>query len=59
MDGADTRFVLLLMLKERVVAGKATCFRIDENGVLWFQNRLVVPKVPELHQQILDEAHLS
>jgi hypothetical protein len=46
-------------IKERVVAGRATCFRIDENGVLWFQNRLVVPKVPELRQQILDEAHLS
>jgi hypothetical protein len=46
-------------IKERVEAGKATCFRIDEDGVLWFQNRLVVPKVPELHQQILDEAHLS
>jgi hypothetical protein len=46
-------------IKERVVAGMATCFRIDENGVLWFQNHLVVPKVPELRQQILDEAHLS
>jgi hypothetical protein len=46
-------------IKERVVTGRATCFRIDENGVLWFQNRLVVPKVPELRQQILDEAHLS
>lgn len=46
-------------IKERVEAGKATCFRIDEDGVLWFQNRLVVPKVPELRQQILDEAHLS
>jgi hypothetical protein len=46
-------------IKERVVAGKASCFRIDEKGVLWFQNHLVVPKVPELRQQILDEAHLS
>ena len=46
-------------IKERIVAGRATWFRIDENGVLWFQNRLVVPKVPELRQQILDEAHLS
>jgi hypothetical protein len=45
-------------IKERVVAGKATCFRIDGNGVLWFQNRLVVPKLPELRQQILVEAHL-
>jgi hypothetical protein len=27
--------------------------------VLWFKNRLVVPKVPELRQLILNEAHLT
>jgi hypothetical protein len=27
--------------------------------VLWFKDRIVVPKDVELHQQILDEAHLS
>jgi hypothetical protein len=46
-------------IRERVVTGKAPCFHIDDNGVLWFKNCLVVPKVPELRQQILDEAHLS
>ena len=46
-------------IRERVVMGKAPCFQIDDEGVLWFKNRLVVPKVPELLQQILDEAHLS
>ena len=46
-------------IRERVVTGKALCFLIDDEGVLWFKNRLVVPKVPELRQQILDEAHLS
>ena len=44
-------------IKERVRNGKATCFRIDDVGVLWFKNRLVVPKVPELRQSILEEAH--
>ena len=46
-------------IKEKVRSRKPTCFRIDETGILWFKNRLVVPKVPELHQQILDEAHLT
>jgi hypothetical protein len=46
-------------IRERVITGKAPCFHIDNDGVLWFKNHLVVPKVPELHQQILDEAHLS
>jgi hypothetical protein len=41
------------------MSGKAPCFQIDDDGVLWFKNRLVVPKVPKLRQQILNEAHLS
>ena len=35
-------------IKERVKNGKAECFSIDGEGVLWFKDRLVVPKVPEL-----------
>ena len=35
-------------IQERVVTKKAPCFRIDDEGVLWFKNHLVVPKVPEL-----------
>jgi hypothetical protein len=46
-------------IKRRVMVGKVACFWIDDKGVLWFKNRLAVPKVPELRQQILDEAHLS
>jgi hypothetical protein len=32
-------------------------FRRDSKGVLWFEDRLVVPKDPELRKKILDEAH--
>jgi hypothetical protein len=38
---------------------KATCFKKNDQGVLWFKDRRVVPKDVELCQQILDEAHLS
>ena len=34
-------------------------FRLDERGVLWFEDQLVVPKDHELRNQILDEAHSS
>jgi hypothetical protein len=44
-------------IKEKVRTGQQTDFSIDDTDVLWFKNRLVVPKVPELHQLILDEAH--
>jgi hypothetical protein len=46
-------------IHEKMEAGKATCFRKDNQGVLWFKDRLVVPKDAELCQQILDEDHLS
>ena len=38
---------------------RAACFHQDGEGVLWFNNRLVVPKDLELRKQILEEAHLS
>jgi hypothetical protein len=46
-------------IKEKVRNKKESYFRIDDSDVLWFKNRLVVPKVPELRQLILDEAHLT
>jgi hypothetical protein len=46
-------------IQERIEAGKANCFRKDDQGVVWFNNRIVVPKNDEVRQQILDEVHLS
>jgi hypothetical protein len=46
-------------IRVKVRDGKAKCFKEDNQGVVWFNNRIVVPKNEELRQQILDEAHLS
>jgi hypothetical protein len=46
-------------IHEKIEAGKAKCFRKDDQGIVWFNNRIVVPKNEELRRQILDEAHLS
>jgi hypothetical protein len=46
-------------IHEKIEAGKANCFRRDDQGIVWFNNRIVVPKNDEIRQQILDEAHLS
>jgi hypothetical protein len=35
-------------IKEKVRNKKETYFRIDESDMIWFKNRLVVPKVPKL-----------
>jgi hypothetical protein len=46
-------------IHEKIEAGKANCFRKDDQGIVWFNNRIVVPKNDEVRQQILDQAHLS
>jgi hypothetical protein len=46
-------------IHEKIEAGKANCFRKDDQGVVWFNNCISVPKNDEVRQQILDEAHLS
>jgi hypothetical protein len=46
-------------IHEKMEAGKANCFRKDDQGVIWFKHRIVVPKNAKVRQQILDEAHLS
>jgi hypothetical protein len=40
-------------------AKKYKCYRQDSKGILWFEDRLVVPKNKNLKKKILDEAHLS
>ena len=49
------------IIKQKVLKGKNKykCFRVDRKGILWFEDRLVVPKNHELRKQILDKAHLS
>ena len=46
-------------IHEKMEASKANCFRKDNQGVIWFKYRIVVPKDVGVHQQILDKAHLS
>ncbi|WVZ58387.1 hypothetical protein U9M48_008666 [Paspalum notatum var. saurae] len=46
-------------IRDEINEKKKACFRLDEEGILWFKNRLVVPKDMELRKKILDEAHTS
>jgi hypothetical protein len=45
-------------IHEKIKAGKANCFRKDDQGIVWFNNRIIVPKDHDVRQQILDEVHL-
>jgi hypothetical protein len=46
-------------IHKRLELGEAQCFRQDADGVLWFNDHLVVLKDLELHHKIMDEAHFS
>jgi hypothetical protein len=48
-------------IKRRLTEGdpKVNCFRVDEEGTLWFKDRLVVPKNHGLRKKIFDKAHTS
>jgi hypothetical protein len=35
-------------IHEKMEAGKANCFRKDDQGVIWFKDRIVVPKDAEV-----------
>jgi hypothetical protein len=49
----------MIHIHEKIEAGKANCFRKDDQWIIWFNDSIVVPKDVEVHQQILDEDHLS
>jgi hypothetical protein len=49
------------IIKQKLTQGeeKYKCFRVDHEGILWFNERVVVPNDHKLRKQILDETHLS
>jgi hypothetical protein len=51
--------VQIIMENLHQKAEKNKCFCQDSKGILWFEDRLVVPKNKDLKKKILDEAHLS
>jgi hypothetical protein len=46
-------------IKRKMKEQETKHFRVDDKGILWFNDRLVVPKVKELWNQIMAEAHSS
>ena len=49
----------MIKIRARMSEDKMKCFKLDDEGILWFGKRLVVPKNLELRKKILDEAHES
>ncbi|WVZ97441.1 hypothetical protein U9M48_042979 [Paspalum notatum var. saurae] len=44
-------------IRELLKLGKASHFREDEQGTLWYKNRICVPNVDRIRKLILSEAH--
>ncbi|WVZ51991.1 hypothetical protein U9M48_003087 [Paspalum notatum var. saurae] len=47
----------LQKIRELLKSGKAPHFRKDEQGTLWYKNRICVPNVDSIRKLILSEAH--
>jgi hypothetical protein len=46
-------------IKTQINLGKASDFKEDEQGKIWFKKRICVPEIEHLRQFILSEAHDS
>ena len=46
-------------IKRKMSLGKASEFVTDNEGILWYGDRLCVPNIEELKQQILTESHTA
>ena len=44
-------------IKKNIVSGVDKCFSMNDQGVVYFEDRLVVPRKHNLRRQILKEAH--
>ena len=44
-------------IKQNIVSGVAKCFSTNDQAMIFFENRLVVPENQDLKQPILKEAH--
>jgi hypothetical protein len=58
IEGQKTDKVIF-HIKEKIKEEPSKHFRVNEHDVLWFDDRLVVPKDRELKNKLIDEAHLS
>jgi hypothetical protein len=46
-------------IKEQIKEDKASGFRVDDQGTLWYKKRICVPDLKEIRESILRGAHDS
>jgi hypothetical protein len=46
-------------IKDLITEGRGPEFMKDEQGTIWFKDRICVPDIESLHETILKEAHDS
>jgi hypothetical protein len=53
------RDVKIQEIKDLIIEGRGPNFTEDEQGTIWFKNRICVPEINSLRETILKEAHDS
>jgi hypothetical protein len=46
-------------IKDMIAEGRGPEFTEDEQGIIWFKNRICVPQIDSLRETILKESHDS
>jgi ribonuclease HI len=59
IKGAQDKDAEVQHLKQQSARKEIPGFKVDEQGVLWYENRICVPRDEKLKTLILDEAHNS
>ena len=59
IKSAQRRDQEIQLILKKMRKGKAPGSRVDQQGALWFEDRICVSRVPELRDAILREAHDS
>ena len=59
IKAAQSRDPVLVELEENVRSEKFTDFTIDDKGILWIGERLCVPDVDNLREEILKKAYFA
>ena len=44
-------------IKDLITEGRGPKFTKDEQGTIWFKDKICVPEIESLHETILKEAH--
>jgi hypothetical protein len=57
IEKGQVRDAIIQEIKDLMTEGRGPDFTKDEQGTIWFKNKICVPEIDNLRETILKEAH--